>query len=435
MHARLPRLRSGPGPARRRLHLLALAVLPLLASSLAACGSDEGGGGRVTLNWYNFPDDSGALQQAADTCGQQSGGRYRIVYNKLPRDADGQREQMVRRLAAEDNSLDILGLDVTWAAEFAEARWIREWTGRAKQQAIEGTLRVPLRTATWKRKLYAVPYNTNTQLLWYRRDLVPKPPTTWAQMIDMARDLAKQGKPHYVEIQGAQYEGLTVWFNSVISSAGGSILNRTVTAPSLGPPAVRAAGIMRELANSPAADPSLSNQMEDQNRLAMESGAAAFEINYPFVYPSMKANNPKLFKDFRWAPYPRVDANRPSRPTIGGIDLAVSAYSRHPELAFEAALCLRNRENQLTAALKGGLPPTLRELYDDQAFVKNYPFAQDVLAALESASVRPLTPAYQNVSIAVSHTLSPPSAIKPESSVNTISEQIDDALRSEGVIP
>ncbi|MHB9860940.1 ABC transporter substrate-binding protein [Streptomyces sp. YIM S03343] len=411
------------------------AVLPLLASVLAGCGGGEAGGGRLTLNWYNFPDDSGALQQAADKCSQASGGRYRIVYNKLPRAADGQREQLVRRLAAKDNSVDIMGLDVTWAAEFAEARWIREWTGEVKQRATEGTLRVPLRTATWKDRLYAVPYNTNTQLLWYRDDLVPTPPGTWAEMLAMARRLAQQGKPHLVEIQGAQYEGLTVWFNSVISSAGGSILNADATAPSLGPPAVRAAQIMHDLANSPAADPSLANQMEDQNRLAMESGTAAFEINYPFVYPSMKANNPKLFEHFRWAPYPRVGAGRPSRPTIGGIDLAVSAYSRHPGPAFEAALCLRNRDNQLTAALVGGLPPTLRGLYDEPSLIKNYPFAKEVLAGLESASVRPITPAYQNVSIAVSHTLSPPAAIHARSSVDTIDNLIGQALQSKGVIP
>ncbi|MET9909442.1 ABC transporter substrate-binding protein [Streptomyces sp. NPDC006476] len=416
----------------RRLRMLA--VLPLLASTLAACGSGEGSG-RPTLNWYNFPDDSGALQKAADRCSQASHGRYKISYNKLPRAADGQRQQLVRRLAAHDNTLDILGLDVTWAAEFAEARWIREWTGAAKQQATEGTLRVPLQTSTWKNKLYAVPYNTNTQLLWYRKDLVPTPPKTWAEMLDMARNLARQGKPHYVEIQGAQYEGLTVWFNTLINSAGGSILNPTATKPSLGAPAVRAATIMRNLARSVAADPSLSNQMEDQNRLAMESGSAAFELNYPFVYPSMKANNPALFKNFRWALYPRVDANRPARPTIGGIDLAVSTYTRHPQLAFEAALCLRNRENQLTAALVGGLPPTLRGLYDEPPFIKAYPFAKDVLTSLQSASVRPLTPAYQNVSIAVSHTLSPPSAIKPVSSVRTIRDQIDAALQSKGVIP
>ena len=414
--------------------LRTLAVLPLLASTLAACGSGAGSG-PPTLNWYNFPDDSGALQKAADRCSQASHGRYRINYNKLPRAADGQRQQLVRRLAAHDNSLDILGLDVTWAAEFAEARWIREWTGAAKQRATEGTLRVPLQTSTWKNKLYAVPYNTNTQLLWYRKDLVPTPPKTWAEMLGMAGNLSRQGKPHYVEIQGAQYEGLTVWFNTLINSVGGSILNPAATKPSLGAPAVRAAAIMRDLAHSVAADPSLSNQTEDANRLAMESGSAAFELNYPFVYPSMKANNPALFKSFRWAPYPRADANRPARPTIGGIDLAVSAYSRHSQLAFEAALCLRNRENQLTAALVGGLPPTLRGLYDERPFIKAYPFAKDVLASLEAARVRPLPPASQNMSIAVSHTLSPPSGIKPESSVATIRDQIDAALQSKGVIP
>ncbi|MFD8256880.1 ABC transporter substrate-binding protein [Streptomyces werraensis] len=430
----MERLHARCGRHRRRRRARALLALTVLASTLAACGGDDGSS-RPTLNWYNFPDDSGALQEAADRCSRESGGRYRIVYNKLPRAADGQRQQMVRRLAAEDDSLDILGLDVTWAAEFAEARWIREWTGGNKRRATEGTLDVPVQTATWKGKLYAVPYNTNIQLLWYRRDLVPKPPTTWAEMLDMSRDLARQGKPHFVEIQGAQYEGLTVWFNSLINSAGGSILNPSATEPSLGPPAVKAASIMRDLARSPAADPSLPNQMEDQNRLAMESGVAAFEINYPFVYPSMKSNNPTLFKNFRWAVYPRVDAGRPSRPTIGGIDLAVSAYSRHPDLAFDAALCLRDRENQLNAALKGGLPPTLRALYDEPEFMKEYPFSKEVLASLESASVRPLTPAYQNVSIAVSHTLSPPSGIQPESDVSTIGEQIDEALRSEGVIP
>jgi ABC-type glycerol-3-phosphate transport system substrate-binding protein len=414
--------------------LRVLAALPLAASLLAGCGGD-GGTGPAVLNWYNFPDDSGALQKAATDCGRASGGRYTINYNKLPRAADGQRQQLVRRMAAHDKALDILGLDVTWTPEFAEAGWIRPWTGERRRRAVAGTLRVPLETATWKGRLYAVPYNTNTQLLWYRSDLVSDPPRTWAQMLDDARRLARQGRPHLVEIQGAQYEGLTAWFNSLVESAGGSVLTPNATRPSLGPPAVRAAGIMRDLANSPAADPSLPNQMEDQNRLAMESGVAAFEINYPFVYPSMKANNPRLFRSFRWAPYPRVDADRPARPTIGGIDLAVGEFSAHQDLAFEAALCLRNRRNQMIAALTGGLPPTLRALYSDREFVRSYPFSRQVLDALETASLRPKTPAYQNVSIAISHTLSPPGAIQPVSSIDEITGQINDALESKGLIP
>ncbi|SNS28200.1 ABC transporter substrate-binding protein [Actinacidiphila glaucinigra] len=420
--------------AVRRSRALA-AVLVLAAAAVACGGGASRTSGRATLDWYNFPDDSGALQQAADRCSRASGGRYVIRYNKLPRTADGQRQQLVRRLAARDPALDILGLDVTWAPEFAEAGWIRPWTGSRRAEAVRDTLPAPVRTATWKDRLYAVPYNTNVQLLWYRADLVPQPPTTWAGMLDAARALAKAGKPHRIEVQGAQYEGLTVWFNTLVASAGGSILNADATAPSLGAPAVRAASIMRDLAVSPAADPSLSNQTEDQNRLAMESGTAAFQVNYPFVYPAMKADNPELFRHFRWARYPRVDADRPARVTIGGIDLAVGAHSRRPELAFEAALCLRDRDNQRAAALRGGLPPTLRSLYDDPQIERSYPFAQDILAELENAALRPQTPAYQNVSIAVSHTLSPPAEIRPAASVLDLRGQIEDALQSKGLVP
>jgi multiple sugar transport system substrate-binding protein len=280
-----------------------------------------------------------------------------------------------------------------------------------------------------------VPYNSNTQLLWYRDDLVKTPPKTWDEMIADAEQLAKQGKPHLIEIQGAQYEGVTVWFNTLISSAGGSILTPDGSKAALGPPAVTALGIMKKLATSVAADPSLPVQMEDQNRLAMESGKAAFELNYPFVYPSMKAGNPELFKHFKWALYPGVKAGEPARVTIGGINLAVSKYSPNPDLAFQAALCLRDRANQLAAAVEGGLPPTLESLYHDPAMASAYPFHADILTALQTASVRPKTPAYQTVSIVISHHVSPPASIDPVATEKALVPEINDALASKGVIP
>jgi multiple sugar transport system substrate-binding protein len=416
----------------RRRPVAALAVAALAASGLAACGTAGASTGPVTLQFYNFPDPSGAIQQAANNC---SNSRYKISYNKLQNAADQQRLQMARRLAAHDPSMDILGLDVTWEPEFATAGWILPWTGRFKQEAIAGTLKGPLQTAIWRGQLVAVPYNSNTQLLWYRSDLVPHPPTTWAQMFADAAALARQGKPHLIEIQGAQYEGVVVWFNTLVASAGGSILNRTSTAPQLGLPAVRALSIMKLLASSSAADPSLGVQMEDQNRLAMEAGSAAFELNYPYVYPSMKADNPKLFKVFKWAPYPRVNPGTPAKVTIGGIDLAVSAYSPHPQLAFEAALCLRNAENQLTAAVKGGLPPTLASVYNKPEMASAYPFRHLILQQVNNGAVRPKTPQYQVVSVAISHEVSPPSAINPVSTEQSMRTQINNALTGKGITP
>jgi multiple sugar transport system substrate-binding protein len=412
----------------------AVASAILASTALAACSSGSSTG-PVTLNYYLYPDTSGATNTAVTSCSAQSHGQYTIAYQQLPTGADGQRQQLARRLAAGDSSLDILGLDVTWEAEFAQAGWILPWTGTYKQQAESDTLKPMLETATWNGQLYAVPDNTNTQLLWYRSDLVPTPPTTWAQMIADAEQLAKQGKPHYIEIQGAQYEGATVWFNTMLASAGGSALTPDASHVALGDPAVKALSVMKQLADSPAADPSLDVQKENENRLAMEAGTAAFELNYPFVYPSMKADNPQLFKVFKWAPYPEAVPGMPAHVTIGGIDLAVSSHSAHPQLAFQAALCLRDKANQLLGATVGGVPPTIISLYSDPKLFPDYPFHADILSGLESATIRAKTPAYQVLSISVSHLISPPSSIDPAGTEQQMAGQLNNALQAKGLIP
>src|SRR5262245_4690878 len=102
---------SWPGGRRLRRHAAVASVPVLLAATLAACSSASANE-PVTLNYWSFPDNSGAIQQAVNTCSAASGGKYTIAYNKLPTDADSQRQQIVRRLAAHDSSMDILGLDV-----------------------------------------------------------------------------------------------------------------------------------------------------------------------------------------------------------------------------------------------------------------------------------------------------------------------------------
>jgi multiple sugar transport system substrate-binding protein len=432
------------GPARHwRMRAVVAGAAGVALASLAGCGGGaSGGSGPVTLNYYAPPDQSGASQQVAQNCTKASGGRYRIDYHSLPSAADGQRQQMVRRLAARDPSMDILGMDITWPAEFAEAGWIEPWPADMAAKVKKGTLQTLIDTGTWKGHLYAAPFTTNIQLLWYRTDLVKKPPKTWGQMIDMAERLAKEGKPHFVEIQGAQYEGAVVWFNTLVAGAGGSILTKDSTAPSLGKPALEALQVMKRLATSPASDPSLSNQMEDQNRLAMEAGKAAFELNWPYVYPSMQADKPKangveLWKHFAWAPYPTIDPNQPPHTTTGGVDLAISHYSPNKQFAFEAAACMRSKDSQRITAVKAGLPPTIESFYTNPSaeFKKTYPFYKAVYKSLQEGVNRPKTPAYQSVSIVISHLVSPPRNIQPQQTLDQMNQQIKDALASKGLVP
>jgi multiple sugar transport system substrate-binding protein len=65
----------------------------------------------------------------------------------------------------------------------------------------------------------------------------------------------------------------------------------------------------------------------------------------------------------------------------------------------------------------------------------DYPFHADILKALQTASVRPKTPAYQSVSIVISHAVSPPAGIDPPATEQSMAGQINDALKSELVIP
>ena len=393
---------------------------------LAACGGGSSGG-TANINVWVFNEPSGSFKDAAKRCSDQSGGKYKITLNALSNQADQQRQSLVRRLAAKDSSIDIAGLDVVWTAEFAAAGWIKEWPTDLANQVKQGTLPGPLTTATYQGKLYAAPANSNTQLLWYRKDKVSSPPQTWNDLIDQATKL----KTH-VEIQGAQYEGVMVWFNSLVQSAGGTIVKGTDV--TLGQPGQQAAEIMSKLAHSPAADPSLASQHEDENRLAFEAGTSYLEINYPFVYPSAKADVPDIYKNMAWAPYPGIKSGSDAKAPIGGINWGVGAYTKHPQQAFEAAACMRNEENEKEAAIKGGLPPTLESLYSDPELIKAYPFAALIKKQLASAAVRPVTPAYADVSLAVAKAVSPPTSIKLDGFVDSLRSTLKDAVKSQALL-
>jgi multiple sugar transport system substrate-binding protein len=402
-----------------------IVVSALAAGVLASCGGGESGGAK-TLNLWVFNEPSGSFKAAVDRCSAQSNGRYKIVYNTLSNDADQQRQQLVRRLAAKDSSIDIAGLDVVWTAEFAEAGWIKPWPAAQAAAVRRGTLPGPLATATYQRRLWAAPANTNTQLLWYRKDKVKTPAKTWDGLIDQAVRLKTR-----VVTMGAQYEGTTVWFNSLNAAAGGTIIEgERVT---LGAPGGVAARIMKRLATSPAGDPGMSAMKEDQVRLAFESGSAFFEVNYPFIYPSAKESAPDVFKNIAWAPYPSVKAGGPNKAPIGGINWGVGGYTKHPAEAFAAAACLRNRENQMKAAIDGGLPPTINDLYDDPELLKVYPFGKLIRDQVATGAVRPVTPAYSDVSLAIYKSTSPAADIKLDGFVPDLRSKLEDALESKGL--
>jgi multiple sugar transport system substrate-binding protein len=461
----------------RRLGAIVLATLTV-ASALSACGSTDGG---VVVSFYTPATDAATFTAVAQECTRQMGGRFAIRHVSLPRGPGEQRVQLARRLSAHDRSLDVMALDVVWTAEFAEAGWALPLSddpaGQAEADATADTLPGPLATARWK-QLYGAPVTTNTQLLWYRTDLVNQPPATWDGMVAEAGRLHAAGQPAWIAVQANEGEGLVVWFNTLLVSAGGQVLSgdgRRVTltdTPAHRAATVDALRVLKSVATAPGADPSISRTDEGTARLAVEQGKAALEVNWPYVLASLLENAAKggvpflpLNRDpalagsindvgtfvptdeqfrvaydasqkvFGFAPYPRVAPDRPAKVTIGGLNLAVASTTRHRAEAFEAVRCLRSLQSQKYVSIEGGLPAVRTSLYSDPQFQAKYPMYTVIRGQLTDAAVRPATPVYQALSLRLSAALSPITQIDPERTADELTAQAQKAIDGKGLLP
>jgi multiple sugar transport system substrate-binding protein len=132
----------------------------------------------------------------------------------------------------------------------------------------------------------------------------------------------------------------------------------------------------------------------------------------------------KVFKNMAWAPYPAVDANKPSRVSIGGADLGVTTTGSHQDFATAAALCMTSAKWLAQEAINEGLPPVMNSTYDDPTVRKVYPFADLLRSQLKDSVVRPPTPSYSDVTLAIQDSLHPPAGINPAAAITTLRSRL-----------
>lgn len=421
----------GARAPRNFVKVVAASAAGVLASAtLAACGSS----GKPTLNWYINPDGQDTLNALADKCSQ--GKPYDIAIQLLPASATDQRTQLARRLAAEDNSTDLMSLDPVFVPEFANAKWLAPFTGKLADQVLdEDVLAGSAETVKWDDKIVAAPQWANTQVLWYRRSLAEAAgldmtqPVTWDQVIKAAAD-----NDGTVGVQANKYEAYVVWINALILGAGGNILDpetvekgRDAKVTIDSEAGAAAAGVIRELARSGAAqsDFTTSNEGTSLGQMFPEGGAGEFMTNWTFVYKNYedlvgKPGGPAdeaAFKDLGWARYPQTVKGEESKPPIGGIDIGVGAFSKHLDFAQEAAACVTNAEAQTALAVDEGLMPSRQSVYESQELRDAYP--ADLLdlysKSIEGGGPRPKSALYSQVSSAVQARWHSPNSVDPDS--------------------
>ena len=413
MNNPLPWSGRHPHPMRRtRASLVSLALFALL---VAGCGSDDE---VPTLTWYINPDNGGQAR-LAEKCAAAAA-PYTVDIQTLPNDASQQREQLVRRLAAQDSSIDLMSLDPPFVAEFANAGFLRVFDKADEAQLTEGVLDGPLETVYWDDKLVSAPFWANTQLLWFRKSAVQaagvdpeSPGFTWDEMIKAAVD---EGK--VIGVQANRYEGYMVWINALVASAGGEIITnvdegKDATPDIASPAGDAAAKVVGDLARSEAAPPAMSTAGEEEARSTFQGDRGMFMVNWPYVYAAAQGDaesgaiDASVVDDIGWARYPAMSAGEASKPPLGGINLAIGEYTKYPDQAWSWSSASPRWSAASQYMVDSGNPAAKAAAYDDPEVRKAFPMADLIRDSINDAGPRPVTPYYNDVSTSVQLTWHP----------------------------
>lgn len=412
------------------------AVCLVVALGFAGCGGDddEGSGdaekapaadakkAKGDVAWCIGKDTSGAYGTAIDLFKKENP-NVTVKLVELPESADEQRTQLVQRLRAESDECDVLGMDVTWTAEFAAQDWLQDTSDIVEERKAD-FIPTTLETASYEDKYWAVPYHTNAGFIYFRKDEVPELPSSWEDVY------AEAGKGNGIVYQGFAYEGLTVNFLELLYSGGGKVLSddgKSVEVDS--PEGEQALAFMAQGIADGDAPKAVTTYMEEESRRAFESGNATFMRNWPYAYSLGKES--KIADDFDVGTFPSFEGGEPAS-VLGGINLAISAYSKNPEGAAAFIDFATREQVQKANFLESASPPAVAAVYDDPAVQKEYAFASDLKAAVEQGQSRPVSPVYSQISEAIYTNVHEAlqGKAEPKAALTKMSDEIQKALET-----
>jgi len=329
----------------------------------------------------------------------------RVTLVQLPEEADDQLAQLVANLQAKSDVYDVMSLDVIWTAEFASNGWIIPLNQNLFP--LDEFLRPAVDTAIYQGKLWAVPFTSNAELLYYRSDILArahaKPPRTWAQLAALAKTVAPRFGLWGYAGQFRAYEGLTVNFAEAVQSAGGSILSPDGTRVTLNSPQAREGLAFLVSGFRQGWIPRAAlNYDEAASQDAFEQGRLLFLNNWPYVYGQASEPGPgeKVAGKFGVEALPGPDG--PGTNSLGGANLAINAFSRHQRTALAFIRFLTSMPVERQVLIKGSLPPVWTQLYQEPSLIRQFPYLPVLEQSILSAKPRPQIANYNQLSLAIS---------------------------------
>ncbi len=360
----------------------------MLAALLMACAACTGGGTAAPSGTTAAPGGSGDIvvasgrdvtgkggirQQLVDAWNARqdrlhTGRHARLV--ELPGSADQQRSQLLGALQSDSAQYDVINLDVTWVPEFADAGLIRT----LPETMVDGdVIKSVARTARWDGKVYAMPFNSDVGLLYYRRDYLEKAGVQntdlsegldWTQLkalIGAVDDKRGKDRPSAYEkgwtSQFGAYEGRTVNGVEAFASAPDGVAltdedgRYTASVEGL----EKGLAELRTRTQGPYLLKDALHSDEAESLTDFADGRTAFLRHWPYAYRTLHQS--LSTKQLGVAPLPGT-------AVLGGQNLAVTHASGQVDAARDLIGFLTGPESE-RCLLDAGFAATRKSAYQD----------------------------------------------------------------------
>jgi trehalose/maltose transport system substrate-binding protein len=333
--------------------------------------------------------------EGAEAWAKQTGNEVKVI--STPNSATERLALYQQLLAAKSPDIDVFQIDVIWPGILANH--FVDLTGKIPADVVATHFKAIVDNNTVGGKLVAMPWFTDAGMLFYRKDLLEaagkEAPKTWADLAATAKELQDQARAGgndrmwgYV-FQGKAYEGLTCnglewidsWGGGTIVDADGKI---TVSNDKAAEAVAWAASAVGTIAPE-----GVLNYSEEEARGVFQSGNAIFMRNWPYAWSLGQAADSPIKDKIGVAALPAGGPDGKPSGTLGGWQLAVSAYSPNPDLAVDLVAYLTSAAEQKRRAIDGAYNPTIEALYQDQEILTAVPFFGSLYEVFVTAVARP----------------------------------------------
>jgi len=303
-------------------------------------------------------------------------------------------------------------------------------------------LPIAMDLVTYDGRVYAFPTDTNTYLLFYRKDLIPNPPNTWNEAYELSKEftkkLNKKSPTMYgIAFYGRKCESLPMFWYQIFRSYGGTWWYDKPAFDS--EPAIKALEWVEKVIKEGLVPPDISTYEYMEILGALQSGQIAMAVQWDAAYPSLrsKEQSPLVWDKIGVAMVPGVMTPEGIRRAQSAHDqmLVINPNSKYRKEAFIfAAWATASAEGTKIYAMAGGFPPR-KAVLNDQEILNKFPRFEVKFPALERwGYAEPQIPDYPEMKDILNTYLSKVWALEidSETALKKANQEIYEFLKSKG---